>query len=110
MTACNAPETLYSKRMWKEKGVNTPVRCKHCGRPHVRGEPISPEMLPLGHGVKLSPWYPHMYRPHLQGYYNCRFRSIEPQVVQLWWDGVRFTHGGRKVRMGDFLGYQGSWR
>lgn len=109
MSECHAPETYYSTRMYRIKGINTPVRCTHCGRAHVRGEAINPEMLPMGTGRRLSPWFPHIYRPHLPGYYECRFRSTEPRPVRLYWDGSRFLYDGQPVRMRDFMGYRGNW-
>ena len=102
------PDSLYA-RIRKAKGLNTAVRCVRCGMPHSDGEAIQPPMMPCDRPGRESPWQLPCYRPFLVGPYACRFRSTEPNVLVLQWNGQRFTHEGRNVSMLDFMGWRGTW-
>lgn len=103
------PTSSYADLRWKRDQVNIPMRCKKCGAPHVRGERIGPAMREVGDGSRLSPWRPHNTRPPYPGWWECRFRSIEPQTTTLYWNGTRFVHQGQVVSMRDFMGWRGTW-
>lgn len=116
MTDCNycgtaIPLSFYAKLRKDRDGVNVAVRCPRCGTPHVDGEAIQPQVLPLQPGLqyRYSPWQLHMYRPVREGFYECRFREIEPQVTLLYWNGARFVYRGELVSMRGFLGWRGQW-
>ena len=103
------PHSSYADLRWKRDQVNIPVRCVRCGMPHVRGERLQPLMLPVDRAGRTSPWQGHHTRPPKQGMYECRFRSIEPQVSTLYWNGSRFVYQGQVVSMRDFMGWRGRW-
>lgn len=108
--SCSEPLAhSYYADMMHRRGINVPVRCVRCGRPHVRGEAIQPPMMPFDRPGRVSPWQLPCYRPFLVGPYACRFRSTEPNVLILHWNGQRFTHEGRNVSMLDFMGWRGVW-
>lgn len=84
------------------------MRCRRCGCVyHVDGERISPFMRPVEEGRTLSPWMLPHTRPVEPGDYECEFRNVGR--LTLHWDGLMFTHGGRRVQMRDLKTWRGSW-
>ena len=107
------PITCYAMN---RKGLATPLRCTRCGavHSHVDGDVslISPRVVPVTEGLRLSPWMLTRTRPLDIGEYHCRFRELEPEHLTLWWNGRHFQVSytdTRAVRMGTFLTWRGSW-
>ncbi len=92
--------------------MDTGDRCTWCGTTyHVKqgqATRISPLMLPVDVGVRLSPWYDAKYHPAVRGLYECRYREIEPAVVRLRWNGIVWEFEGAQV-VGSMLAWRGSW-
>lgn len=91
----------------------TTLRCKRCGCVYraegVELDRISPDMVPLGMGVKLSPWMLPWTRPVVTGFYDCRFSDVA-QVLRLHWNGRWFEHDGQRVLMTTFQTWRGTWK
>lgn len=91
----------------------TVARCHYCGMVHSVTEgvvsPISPRMLPLGVGTRMSPWMLPWNRPLSAGMYECKFGELR---VQLWWNGWCFTPGyndKRCVSTRTLSSWRGTW-
>lgn len=81
-----------------------------CGTNYCEGERIGHPARPIDTrgAIRYSAWKMHYTRPVVCGWYHTRFRCIEPQVLTLWWDGLRFTLGdGRAVAMDTFMSWRG---
>lgn len=103
------PFSYYAQALRKE---GRPVResCRRCGSNFVEGERVGFTAYPIGtpHSVRWSAWKVHYTRPVIVGVYEARFSCIEPQRIQLQWDGTRFLDlQGRPVAMATFLGWRG---
>lgn len=108
---CHIPRSYYAEAR-KREGLNTRVQCRACGANYCEGELIGPRVRPIDTrpAVRYSPWRVYYTRPPVPGWYETRFSDIEPVVLQLWWDGVRFTLAdGRPVAMLTFMGWRGVW-
>lgn len=89
-------------------------RCHRCGASHaiLRGEVevITPPVAPLDTPGQLSMWFLSESRPLQPGWYDGRFRNIEPTFVRLYWTGTHFQPSPtdlRVVEMSDFMGWRG---
>lgn len=96
------------------------VSCRRCGdvsfvnEGNVRRVYPALHMYPVdtkhdhGSDYPLSIWMLPWTRPVRQGFYDCRFRHTEPNVIRLWWNGVSFTTAdGQRVSMTQFLTWRG---
>ena len=91
------------------------VSCSRCGETYLVNDGNPPRRLyPALHmypvtveGVE-SIWMPTQTRPIRHGLYECRFRTTEPHVLRLHWNGRRFLAStGEPVAMGEFLTWRG---
>ena len=85
-------------------------RCPRCGASHFNGELMGPSTTGMSDACEyVSGWRPHTTRPAFAGAYDCRFRSTEPAVLRLDWDGTDWRHLGLIVDPVDFLAWRGQW-
>jgi len=87
------------------------VRCDRCGAVHhADGSVISPRMLPITTGLKMSPWMFAHTRPIEPGIYECKFRDVEP-VLTLYWNGQQFMQVviDKPVRCATLISWRGQW-
>jgi hypothetical protein len=97
------------------------VTCRRCGEvyfcndgeprkmyPALSMHPMSALRVQELTGV-LSKWMPTHTRPLIVGCYECRFRTTEPNVIQLLWNGTRFVvpSTSERVQMQHFLTWRG---
>lgn len=91
------------------------VTCRRCGEVYFcnDGEPrkMYPalSMYPADTDGVVSKWMPTHTRPVREGLYEARFRNIEPAVVLVVWNGVRFVvpFTGERIQMREFLTWRG---
>lgn len=94
------------------------VTCHRCGDvcfvtsgvvtrayPSLHMKPI--DYVPADGCSAVSKWMPTQSRPVEPGTYECRFRSTEPHVLRLHWNGIAFLHGGKRVNLSAFLTWRG---
>ncbi len=85
------------------------VHCTRCGAVHHSdGDVISPRMLPITTGLKISPWMPTTTRPVECGNYECEFTGLDKSLM-LHWDGAHFTWMHQRVRCNSLVKWRGQW-
>lgn len=103
------PRNAYAE-LRRRQGLNSREECRVCGTSYTDGERIGRPIRPLdtANALRYSAWRVFYTRPTVPGWYDTRFSCIEPVVLRLWWDGVRFTLAdGRPVAMPTFMGWRG---
>lgn len=103
------PRSHYAEAR-KRQSLNTREQCRVCGANFCDGERIGPRIYPIDTrpAMRYSAWRVYYTRPIVPGWYETRFSCIEPTILRLWWDGLRFTLAdGRPVAMSTFMGWRG---
>lgn len=54
-----------------------------------------------------SKWMSAKHRPVVPGAYDCRFRTTEPVILFLHWDGHVFRSEGLRVQCSELLAWRG---
>lgn len=107
---CGAWVTLPSK------SIKT-VTCQRCGEVYFCNDDRPPRkfypalrMHPVTETGVTSAWMPTQTRPIKQGLYDCRFRTTEPNIIRLHWNGAAFVvpDTGERVQMQHFLSWRGT--
>lgn len=87
------------------------ARCRRCGAAHFFlagwAQIVSRPIVPIAVYRELSIWIPAPAQPVIPGAYDVRFSELEPNPVQLHWDGRCFRFNGERVAMATYLGYRG---
>ena len=97
------------------------VTCPRCGDVSMLTDGVRRRFYPALHMTPfphphiaseddiVSAWMPTHTRPVAIGMYECRFRTTEPHVLLLKWDGIKFVDGtmDTRVAMRDFLTWRG---
>lgn len=96
------------------------VSCRRCGTTYFSNHGATPSkfypslsMYPVDTPITpcscVSPWMLPHTRPIRAGIYECRFRTIEPNIIPLRWNGVGFVvpDTGERVAMSHFLTWRG---
>jgi DNA-directed RNA polymerase subunit RPC12/RpoP len=88
-----------------------PHRCTRCGAVHsfLKGgyEVISPAMLPVDAGGRLSPWIAGNHTPVVPGVYDTNWRDVDAHL-KLEWNGTHWMYGVRRV-LGVIVAWRGVW-
>lgn len=110
-TECGHPVSLPLSESIKT------VTCPRCGDVsmihdgNVRRIYPALHMHPIDHVGELaavSKWMPTRSRPVRPGWYDCRFRTTEPHVLRLQWDGKHwYSAANERVDTRQFLSWRG---
>lgn len=105
---CSKPIRITYYAM-SRKG-NTPIRCGACGAVHSYPsmDVISPPMMPIDHGKRLSPWMDRRVRPVMPGLYEWVFSTVSSPLV-LYWTTRHVTHNGQRVNLSKLVKWRGTW-
>lgn len=95
------------------------VSCRRCGTTYLCNDggvskfypslSMFPVDTPITPCSCVSMWMLPWTRPIRHGLYDCRFRTIEPNIIRLRWNGAGFVvpDTGERVAMSHFLTWRG---